>query len=248
MVSHSNSKVILNIVHYCGFFKVHQAYLFYRDLFMVSFFDKSIKDSVQIIHQDIVYQGYYQVRNITLRHHLHDSGWINPIQREVVMRGNAVSILLFDPMLSQFAMNEQFRVGPFMAGEYIPANATDDSPWLLEIAGGMIDSEESLEAAAHREALEETGLMIQQLVTIGDYWTNPTNTTEKVTLFCGKVSIKNKKSTHGLLAEGEDIRVHAVPIETAYEYLENGKIKSVPALIALQWFKLNEAKVHQLMQ
>jgi ADP-ribose pyrophosphatase len=40
-------------------------------------------------------------------------------------------------------------------------------------------------------------------------------------------------------AEHEDIRTHILPLDEALEWLAQGKIRTVPAIIALQWLALN---------
>ena len=43
--------------------------------------------------------------------------------------------------------------------------------------------------------------------------------------------------------EGEDIRVHVVSSETAFEWLDQGRIDSALPIIALQWFRLNRNRI-----
>ena len=44
---------------------------------------------------------------------------------------------------------------------------------------------------------------------------------------------------HGLSHEGEDIKVHKVLREEAYDAVKNGKINNAATVIALQWLQLN---------
>jgi ADP-ribose pyrophosphatase len=48
---------------------------------------------------------------------------------------------------------------------------------------------------------------------------------------------------HGLDYESEDILVHRVPVSTAEEWLQNGKINNAAAIVAVQWFLLNKTKL-----
>ena len=41
---------------------------------------------------------------------------------------------------------------------------------------------------------------------------------------------------HGLACENEDIRVHVVSREQAYQWVEEGIIDNAASVIALQWF------------
>ena len=44
---------------------------------------------------------------------------------------------------------------------------------------------------------------------------------------------------HGLADENEDIRVHVVSREQAYQWVEEGKIDNAASVIALQWLQLH---------
>ena len=71
-------------------------------------------------------------------------------ERELLQRGHAAGVLLFDPVLDQVVLIEQFRVGA------LPQSAGDiTSPWLLELVAGVIDADERAEAGARpRKSLD----------------------------------------------------------------------------------------------
>jgi len=48
---------------------------------------------------------------------------------------------------------------------------------------------------------------------------------------------------HGLADEGEDIRVHVMPMAQAFEAVREGRIQNAASLIALQWLELNWQRV-----
>ena len=70
---------------------------------------------------------------------------------DVLRRGRAVAIVLYDPDRDSVVLVEQFRLPALLAGS---------SPWQIEAAAGMIDTEETPEAVAIRETHEETGLTL----------------------------------------------------------------------------------------
>lgn len=201
--------------------------------------DEQHQNHTTVIQQRTLYQGFYRIEKIKLRHRLFNGQWMQPIEREVMVRGHAVAVLLFDPKLSCLVFIEQFRIGAFRANAY---------PWVMEIAAGSIEPGESIESVAARETLEETGLTVKTLLPIGEYWTSPANHSEKITLFCGHVDASQAGGHYGLSEEGEDIKVHVMSIEEAYTRLAQGKFKHAPALIALQWFKLNEVFVREQLE
>ena len=61
-------------------------------------------------------------------------------------------------------------------------------------------------------------------------------------LFVADVDSELASGVHGLEEEGEDIRVHVLPRETAYQWVVDGKINNASAIIALQWLELNWKK------
>jgi ADP-ribose pyrophosphatase len=50
---------------------------------------------------------------------------------------------------------------------------------------------------------------------------------------------------HGVEEEGEDIRVQVVSSETAFAWMDNGRIDSSMPIIALQWFRLNRDEIRR---
>ncbi len=72
---------------------------------------------------------------------------------DVLRRGRAVAIVLYDPDRDSVVLVEQFRLPALLAGS---------SPWQIEAAAGMIDRDETPEAVALRETREETGLYVDR--------------------------------------------------------------------------------------
>jgi len=72
---------------------------------------------------------------------------------------------------------------------------------------------------------------------------SPGGTTETTALFCGRIDSTQAAGIHGLETENEDIQVHVIPLSTAREMLEQGKIQFAPAIIALQWLFLHQNDV-----
>ena len=104
---------------------------------------------------------------------------------------------------------------------------------------GIIGEGEAPEAVARREAQEEAGCEILDLVPVCHYLASPGGSSETVRLFCGRVDSRGLGGIHGLPEEHEDIRVEAVPFAEARARLEAGRIGNAPTIIALQWLILN---------
>ena len=58
-------------------------------------------------------------------------------------------------------------------------------------------------------------------------------------IMVGEVDATTASGIHGLADENEDIRVHVVSREQAYQWVEEGKIDNAASVIALQWLQLH---------
>jgi ADP-ribose pyrophosphatase len=194
---------------------------------------------VEIMAVERVYQGFFSMLKYRLRHRLFQGGWSEAMSRELFERGDAVVVLPYDPVRDQIVVLEQFRVGAL--------NATY-GPWLIEFVAGMIEQGETIDAVAHREAMEEAGLTLQALEPIGECLVSPGGTSERLFLYCGHVSAEGVGGIHGLDSEHEDIRVSAVDFAEARAWLEQGRINSAGPIIAMQWLVMNRERLRQQWQ
>ncbi len=184
----------------------------------------------KIVARKRCYNGFFHLDLVTLRHELFRGGWSGLIKRELFERGNAVAVLVHDPARDLLLLLEQFRIG-----------AIHDShgPWLLEIVAGIVEPGEKLEDVARREATEEAGCELGTLQHIMDFYPSPGGSTESISLFYAPLDLASMAAgVHGLADEDEDIKVSIVPRVQAMEWLQQGRIKAAPAVIALQWLAL----------
>lgn len=189
---------------------------------------------VEILEKTICFEGFFRIEKYRLRHRLFNGDWSRPLVRELFERGHAAAVLPYDPIRDEVILIEQFRVG---------ALAAPGGPWLLEIVAGMIETGETAQDVVKRESIEEANCLITDLIPLYDFLVSPGGTTERVALFCGRVDTTHAGGVHGSIEEGEDIKVHAIPLDTALASLNSGKITSASAIIALQWLVLNREQV-----
>jgi ADP-ribose pyrophosphatase len=156
--------------------------------------------------------------------------------REVLERGHAVAVLPFDPMRDQVVLIEQFRIG---------ALGVVADPWLVEPVAGIIEPGEPAPEVARREALEEAGLELLDLVPACSYFASPGGSTETCQVFIGRVDAASAGGIFGLAHEGEDIKVHVVPLEEALKWLGDGRVHAATTIVALQWLALHRAELAQ---
>lgn len=187
-------------------------------------------DHVRILKSELRYQGFYQMRSLTVQHAAYRGGHIT-IERELMVRPDAVVVLLFDPMLDEVVLIEQYRIGAHKA----------PTPWLIECVAGLIEPGESTENVARREAEEEADLPVGRLEWICEYFPSPGGTDEKITLYVGEVDASEAGGVHGLDHEGEDILVRRMPVDEALQWLRDGHINNAATVISLQWLALNRS-------
>ena len=185
---------------------------------------------VEILDKTVCYDGFFRMERYRLRHRLFSGAWSRVLTRELFERGHAAAVLPYDPALDAVVLVEQFRIGALEA---------PGSPWLLEIVAGIIEPDETPEDVVRREAVEEANCQIQDLIHIYDYFVSPGGTSERISLFCGKVDAAGAGGLGGLAEEAEDIRVIVVPFAEAIAHMHVGKINSAAPIMALQWLQLN---------
>jgi ADP-ribose diphosphatase len=188
------------------------------------------RDDVELIEKQAAFSGYFRIDRFRLRFPLYEGGMSREVSREVLERGQVAAVLLVDPDRDAVVLIEQFRPGPYAAGE---------PPWLIETVAGVIEDTEGAAEMATREAREEADCEITDLLPVMRFFTSPGASTESVTLFCGRVDSSNAGGVHGLDEEGEDIRVMVLSVDAALTLLADGKIVNAKTIIALQWLASN---------
>ena len=191
---------------------------------------------VRVLEEQTVWSGHYSMRRLTLQHRRFAGGWSDPVVREVFERGDAVAVLPYDPATDSLVLIEQFRPGAIRA---------DDSPWMLELIAGVVETGERDEEVVHREAMEEAACELSELLPIATVFPSAGACTEQVRLYCGRVTTAAIGELRGLQEEGEDILVHSVPRTDALQMLAEDRIPNGHTLIALQWLHIHGASLRQ---
>ena len=191
---------------------------------------------IAVLEQTVAYDGYFKIIRYRLRHRLFAGGMSSELIREVFERGQAVAVLPFDPERGEVVLVEQFRIGSV---------GVIHDPWLIEPVAGIIEPGERAPEVARREAAEEAGLELLDLVPACTYFASPGGSTETCQVFIGQVDAAGAGGIFGRSDEGEDIRVHVVPLLTALEWLDDGRIHAATTVVALQWLALHRAELEQ---
>lgn len=191
---------------------------------------------VDVTLKDPVYQGFFTFERLTYKHRRFDGSWSQEVVREVQLHHDAVGVLLYDPKADNVVLVEQVRAG-------VIARQDESAPWLLELVAGLIDTDESAAEVARREAMEEAGCTIDDLIELYAYYPSPGSYSERVHLFCGLLDSRNVGGIHGLAEEQEDIRVHVIPFNKTWSLLEAGKLDNAMTIIALLWLAKERASL-----
>ena len=191
---------------------------------------------VEILEKTTRYKGFFRIEFYRLRHRLFAGGWSGEVHRELFERGQAAGVLPYDPTADAVVLIEQFRLGAMIAG--LPA-------WQTEVVAGIIEASETAESVARREAREEAGCEVLDLVPMCRYAVSPGGASESCQLFCGRVNSRGVGGVHGVAAEHEDIRVHVMAFAEALRLLETTRVGNAITIIALQWLALHRDRLRQ---
>ncbi|HCD1092069.1 TPA: ADP-ribose diphosphatase [Proteus mirabilis] len=194
------------------------------------------RNDVELISKKTRYKGFFRMNEYRFKHRLFKGGWSAEVKREVFERGHAGVLLAYDPKRDEVVLIEQIR---------IPAYETSQTPWLLEAIAGMVEEGESPEEVVRREATEEAGITIGRCKPIVSYLSSPGGTSERMYVYVGEVDATTATGIHGLACENEDIRVHVVSREQAYQWVEEGIIDNAASVIALQWLQLHHVTLRK---
>src|SRR5256885_4246426 len=124
---------------------------------------------------DTPFSRFLRIDVVRFRHKLFSGEWSGEREYDVLRRGEAVAIILYDPERDSVVLVEQFRLPALYAGL---------SPWQIEPVAGLVDEDESYEAVARRETREEAGIEpLGELIPIQRYMPSPGDSDESVMLF-----------------------------------------------------------------
>jgi ADP-ribose pyrophosphatase len=193
---------------------------------------------VEIVHSRTGFARFLRVDVVQYRHRLHSGGWSPVRQYDVLRRGAAVAVVLYDPERDSVVLVEQLRLSAFLAGA---------SPWQVELAAGLVDTAETPEAVAVRETREETGLDLAEApIPIQRYLPSSGGSDETVLLFCARVDAGAASGVHGRPEEGEDIRVVVKTVAEIEALLDSGRIESGHTLVGLYWLLRHRERLRRL--
>lgn len=169
---------------------------------------------IRIITSRILSDDWYSLKKYTFDIQRRNGEWQRQT-REVYDRGNGATILLYNRDRKTIILTRQFRFPVFMNGH---------DGYLIETAAGLLDNM-APERRIRAEAEEETGFRVSSVQKVFEAYMSPGSVTEKLYFYIAEYDAGDKASTGGgIEAEGEDIEVLELTLDTALAAVESGLI------------------------
>ena len=176
------------------------------------------------------YAHFFAVEEYDLRFRQFDGEQSAQINRAVFISGDAVTVLPYDPLRDRVLLVEQFRAGPYARG--------DNNPWSLEAIAGRIDPGETAEDCARREAIEEAGLALGQLLPVAQFYPSPGAKSEYLYNFVALCDLPDGvEGVFGVAEEAEDIKGHLVSFHKLMSLVETGEISNGQLILTVLWLQ-----------
>jgi nudix-type nucleoside diphosphatase (YffH/AdpP family) len=179
--------------------------------------------SVELRRVETVYQGYLTLLSATFTG---PDG--KTFSREIEHHGRAACVLPYDPTRKTALLVNLPRAPVIWSG---------GPPELLEAPAGMVENEDAEETAI-REAMEECGVRLTRLESVGSPFSCPGVSSERVDLFLAAYGEADRLADGGGVdGEHEHITVEEVPLALLWTWVEQRKIedlKSLALILALR--------------
>ncbi len=181
-----------------------------------------------------VFDDFFKIDEFLVSHEQID-GTMSAGQRRLVFeRGDAVAVLLLNADMKSVVLVEQFWVAALVGRRRDDRSTTDG--WITETVAGVIDVNETPEAAAIREAFEETGYQIRQPQLIGRFFSSPGGTSERIFLYFAEVTDADRIGNGGGIGD-EDIKIVRPTTDELFGRLSQGSIEDPKLLIGAYWLQ-----------
>jgi ADP-ribose pyrophosphatase len=191
---------------------------------------------LEIRADEVVWAGRFPLQRVRFTYERFDGTRSAELTWELWRRSGGVAMLPFDPWSDRLALIEQFR---------LPVHAAGLPPIHTECVAGLLEPGEEPEAAARRESMEEASVAPDLVESIGRYMLMQGGCDELMHLYCGRARLPEAEAagTHGLLHEGEDIRLLIMPAARAFDMLDRNAIQSATCALSLFWLRQNHARL-----
>jgi nudix-type nucleoside diphosphatase (YffH/AdpP family) len=193
---------------------------------------------VEVIARRQPYAAFFAVEEYDLRFRRFDGAMSPVVSRAVFVSGDAVTVLPYDPVRDRVLLIEQFRAAVHARG--------DDQPWLLEVIAGRVDPGETPPEAARREAAEEAGLALGDVLEVARYYPSPGAKAEYLYSYVALADLPDATAgTFGLASEAEDIRGHLISFDRLMALVRSGQAANAPLILTALWLERERGRLRR---
>lgn len=176
-----------------------------------------------------IHRGWLDLSLLTVR-----QGEGEEAERELVDPPSGAAVLAYDPGRRVAMLVSELRPPVLIAGE----------DKLLEVIAGAVDDGGKPLDCARREAMEEAGLQLGELVPVATIWVSPAFSTERVSLFLATYSAGDRVGEGGGLAEEQEhIRMREVGLRELGARARAGELPDAKTLILVQHLMLTRPEL-----
>ncbi|MFC3180672.1 NUDIX domain-containing protein [Cypionkella sinensis] len=184
------------------------------------------------------YARFFAMEEVDVSFRRFDGSMSPQVTRAGFIACDAVTVLPYDPVRDRVLVVDQFRAGPYLRG--------DPQPWQIEAIAGRIDAGETPEDAARREAVEEAGLALDDLLPVASYYPSPGCSSEFLYSFVALTDLPDTAAgVFGVEGEAEDIRGHVIGFERLMALVASGEIGNAPTVLSALWLAQNRARLRK---
>jgi ADP-ribose pyrophosphatase len=191
---------------------------------------------VEVLDLRQPYGNFFAVEEYDLKFRQFNGAMSPVVSRAIFISGDAVTVLPYDPVRDRVLLIEQFRAAVLARG--------DTQPWLLEAIAGRVDPGETPQEAARREAVEEAGLALGELLEVASYYPSPGAKAEYLYSYVALTDLPDGTGgTFGLAAEAEDIRSHLISFDQLMALVRSGEAANAPLILTALWLERERSRL-----
>jgi ADP-ribose pyrophosphatase len=181
-----------------------------------------------------VFAGFLNVDEAVVSHPRYD-GRRQTVTRLSLERGDSVALLLVDRKARKVWLTEQFRYSTLAKGP----------GWILELPAGTVESGETPEETARREAGEETGVAPPALERVASFYVSPGGSSERIVLYYAAVDDAKRdiELAHRTRDPDEDIRLVEEDLDAFMDDARLGRVDDAKTLIGGLWLLANRERL-----
>ena len=189
---------------------------------------RPLEGDVVVAAIDTPYAHFFSVEEYDLQFRRFDGNLSPSILRAAFVMADAVTVLPYDPHRDRVLVIEQFRAGPLARG--------DRQTWSIEAIAGRIDAGETPQAAARREAEEEAGLTLTELLDVAQYYPSPGAVSEYLYSYVALTDLPDGVAgVFGVAEEAENIRGHLISFDHLMTLVDSGEVSNAPLILTALW-------------